>query len=74
MYTQKMILMESDPLSQFEVVSLSKFQDNFDTYMEKIEKNRESFIIEDEEGNRAIMVPADEELIRIHTEFNNDAS
>ena len=66
--------MESDPLSHFEVVSISKFQDNFDEYMEKIEKKRESFIIEDEEGNRAIMVPADEELIRIHTEFNNDAS
>ena len=74
MCIQKMTLMESDPLSHFEVVSISKFQDNFDEYMEKIEKKRESFIIEDEEGNRAIMVPADEELIRIHTEFNNDAS
>ena len=33
----------------------------------------ENDTIENENGNKAVMIPADDELIRIHTELNNDA-
>lgn len=68
------ISMEEGALDFLEQVPIGKFQDNFDSYMEKIEVKKESFIIIGDDGTRAIMMPADEELIRIHTELNNDAS
>ena len=34
-------------------------------------ENGEHIGIENENGNKAVMIPADDELIRIHTELNN---
>ena len=36
-------------------------------------ENGEHIGIENENGNKAVMIPADDELIRIYTELNNEA-
>ena len=41
--------------------------------MERVEDG-ETIGIENEKGERAVMLPADEEFIKIHTELNNDAT
>ena len=33
----------------------------------------ETIGVENENGDKAVMMPADDEFIRIHTELNNDA-
>jgi len=56
--------------------TVEEFQANFDALLERVE-NGESFIITSEYGN-AMMIPYGEykevdDLIRIHTEENNEA-
>lgn len=55
-----------------EVFTVEEFQERFDELMERVE-NGETLGIVDENGKSAVMIPADEELIRIHTELNNEA-
>lgn len=55
-----------------EVFTVKEFQERFDELLERVE-NGESLGIVDEGGRTAVMMPADEELIRIHTELNNEA-
>lgn len=43
------------------------WQDNWEKLVERVE-NGETIGIENENGNRAVMTPADEELIRIYTD------
>jgi len=52
--------------------SVEYWQKNWDKLMEKVE-NGEAIGVENKNGERAIMIPADEELIRIHT-THDDAS
>ena len=49
--------------------SVEYWQENFDVLMERVE-NGETIGIENINGERAVMVPADDELIRIYTEHN----
>jgi PHD/YefM family antitoxin component YafN of YafNO toxin-antitoxin module len=56
-----------------EVFTVEEFQERFDELMERVE-NGEHLGIIDENGRAAVMMPADDELIRIHTELNNEAS
>ncbi len=56
-----------------EVFTVSEFQERFDELMERVE-NGERLGIIDEDGRAAVMIPADDDLIRIHTELNNEAS
>lgn len=61
-------------LEQLENYTIEEFQSNFDSLMERVE-NGESFLINSEYGD-AIIVPYDktlEDVVRIHTEMNNDA-
>jgi PHD/YefM family antitoxin component YafN of YafNO toxin-antitoxin module len=51
-------------------VSIQEFEDNFDNYLERVE-NGETFIIKNNQGKSAVMIPADEEIVRIHTEHND---
>jgi len=54
--------------------TVEEFQKDFDTLMDRVE-NGESLMITSEYGD-AVMVPYNkevEELIKIHTEMNNDA-
>jgi len=54
--------------------SVEYWQENWDALLERVE-NGETLGIENiETGERAVMVPADDELIRLYTEQNNEAS
>lgn len=52
--------------------TVKQFQDDFDNLMNKVEGG-ESIGIVDEDGRTAVMVPADDELIQLYTELNNEA-
>ena len=54
-----------------EFYSVEHWQENWDALLERVE-NGETLGIENEKGERAVMVPADDELIRIYTEQNNE--
>jgi len=56
-----------------EVFTVEEFQERFDELIERVE-NGEHLGIVDENGKAAVMIPADDDLIRIHTELNNEAS
>ena len=52
--------------------SVEYWQENWEELIDKVE-NGESIGVENKNGERAVMVPADDELIRIHT-THDDAS
>jgi len=56
-----------------EVYTLKQWEENFDALLERVENGEHIGIIR-EDGTAAVMIPADDELIRIHTELNNEAS
>jgi len=56
-----------------EVFTVEEFQERFEELMKRVE-NGEHLGIIDEDGRAAVMMPADDDLIRIHTELNNEAS
>ena len=49
--------------------SVEYWQKNWETLLERVEDG-ETIGVENEKGDRAVMVPADEELIRIYTDHN----
>ena len=51
--------------------SVEYWQENWEELMDKVE-NGESIGVENKNGERAVMMPADDELIRIYTEQNNE--
>ena len=55
-----------------EVFTVEEFQERFDELMSRVE-NGEHIGIVNEDGQAAVMMPVDDELIRIHTEENNEA-
>ena len=55
-----------------EIFTIKEWEDNFDELFARVE-NGETIGIVKEDGTAAVMMPADDELIRIHTEENNDA-
>ena len=55
-----------------EIFTVEEFQERFDELIERVE-NGEHIGIMDENGRAAVMIPADDDLIRIHTEDNNEA-
>lgn len=55
-----------------EVFTIKEWEDNFDDLLERVEKGEHIGII-DEEGRAAVMMPIDDELLRIYTENNNEA-
>ena len=52
-----------------EFYSVEHWQENWETLIERVE-NGETIGIEDGRGNRAVMTPADEELIRMYTDHS----
>ena len=56
-----------------EVYTVKEWEDNFDDLLERVEKGEHIGIV-DEEGRAAVMMPYDDELLRIYTENNNEAS
>ena len=53
--------------------SVEYWQENWETLMERVE-NGETIGVENENGDRAVMIPADDEIIRIYKDLNNEAS
>ena len=53
--------------------SVEYWQENWETLMERVE-NGETIGVENNRGEKAVMMPADDELIRIYTEQNNEGS
>ena len=56
-----------------EVFTVKEWEDNFDSLLERVE-NGEHIGIVGEDGTAAVMIPIDDELYRIYTENNNEAS
>ena len=50
-----------------EVFTVEQFQQQFDELLERVE-NGEKIAIVGEDGRSAVMIPADDEIIRIHTD------
>lgn len=55
-----------------EILTVKEFQERWDELMERVE-NGETLGIVNEDGQVTVMMPYDDELIRIHTELNNEA-
>ena len=55
-----------------EIFTVEEFQERFDELFGRVE-NGEHLGIIDEEGKAFVMIPANDDLIRIHTECNNEA-
>ena len=55
-----------------EVFTVEEFQERWDELVERVE-NGETLRIVNEDGQAVVVMPADEEIIRIHTELNNEA-
>ena len=56
-----------------EVFTVKEWEENFDSLLERVE-NGEHIGIMGDDGRAAVMIPADDELLRIYTENNNEAS
>ena len=56
-----------------EVFTVKEWENNFDDLLERVEKGEHIGIV-DEEGRAAVMMPYDDELLRIYTENKNEAS
>lgn len=52
-----------------EVFTLEEWEKNFDELFSRVE-NGETIGVIGEDGKAAVMMPADDELIRIHTDHN----
>ena len=55
-----------------EIFTVEEFQERFDELIERVE-NGEHLGIVNEDGQAEVMMPADDDLLRIHTEENNEA-
>ena len=56
-----------------EVFTVKEWEDNFDALLERVENGEHIGVIGDD-GTAAVMIPIDDELYRIYTENNNEAS
>jgi len=56
-----------------EIYTVAEWEEKFDELFERVE-NGETIGIVNEDGKAAVMVPANDELIKIYTELNNEAS
>ena len=63
--------MEIKNFEDLEQFTVEEFQDDFDNLLDRVEQG-ESLVIKGEHGT-AVMVPADDEFIKIYTELNNEA-
>ena len=60
-------------MSTMEIYTVEEFQERWDEMISRVE-NGEHIGIINEDGQAAVMVPAEDELFRIYTENNNEAS
>jgi len=55
-----------------EVFTIQEWEKNFDELFKRVEEGETIGIIK-EDGQAAVMMPADDEIVRIYTEQNNEA-
>ena len=55
-----------------EIFSIEEWEKNFDELFKRVEEGETIGIVK-KDGQAVVMMPADDELVRIHTENNNDA-
>jgi PHD/YefM family antitoxin component YafN of YafNO toxin-antitoxin module len=60
-------------MTTMEIYTVEEFQERWDEMISRVE-NGEHIGIINEDGQAAVMVPAEDELFRIYTENNNEAS
>ena len=58
--------------STMEVFTVKEWEERFDELFERVENGERIGIVGDN-GHAAVMIPADDELIRIYSENNNEA-
>ena len=61
-------------ITTMDFYSVEYWQENWDALLERVENGETIGIENTETGERAVMIPADDELLRIYTENNNEAS
>ena len=57
--------------SNIEFHTIVEWEENWDELFSRVE-NGETIGVINEDGNKAVMVPADNELIKLYTELNNE--
>ena len=55
-----------------EIFTIKEWEENFDELFKRVEDGETIGIVK-EDGQAAVMIPADDEIIRIYTEQNNEA-
>tara|TARA_B100001063_G_C16302916_1_gene329244 strand:+ start:303 stop:476 length:174 start_codon:yes stop_codon:yes gene_type:complete len=55
-----------------EIFTIEEWEKNFDELFRRVEDGETIGIVK-EDGQAAVMMPADDEIIRIYTEQNNEA-
>ena len=55
-----------------EVFTIQEWEKNFDELFKRVEEGETIGIVK-EDGTAAVMMPADDEIVRIYTEQNNEA-
>ena len=59
--------------SNIEFHTIVEWEENWDELFSRVE-NGETIGVINEDGNKSVMVPADNELIKLYTELNNEGS
>ena len=59
-------------IDSMEICTVQEWEDDFDNLLDRVEKGEHIGIIS-EDGTAAVMIPYDDELVRIYTEENNEA-
>ena len=54
-----------------EIFTVKEFQDNWDELLERVEKGEHLGIVNDD-GHTAVMMPADDELLKMYRDNNNE--
>ena len=53
--------------------SVEYWQENWETLMKRVEEGETIGVENKETGERCVMVPADDELIKLYVDLNNEA-
>lgn len=56
-----------------EIFTVKEFQDNWDELIERVEKGERLGIV-NEDGKSAVMMPADDELLKMYRQDNNEGA
>ena len=56
-----------------EIFTVKEFQDNWDELLERVENGEHLGIVNDD-GHTAVMMPADDELLKMYRDNNNEGA